>query len=168
MSGQLVRFFVGLINSALVKPYNPNSTRSCRTSDSAQSSRSINFIQLSGFPWGWARSFLQIFKISLSIEYCSAYFRFGSFLLRRFFRLSQYRLRLYFGSSSTGLSVFISCSSTLAHVFPHCYFDCDRLHFQFYLIEGILKTVIESDCLTWKKGWLEGQLDFKVIIGDRI
>ena len=83
------------------------------------------------------------FKISLSIEYCSAYFRFGSFLLRRFFGLSQYRLRLYFGSSSTGLSVFISCSSTLAHVFPHCYFDCDRLHFQFYLIEGILKTVIE-------------------------
>ena len=81
--------------------------------------------------------------IFLSIEYCSAYFRFGSFLLRRFFRLPQYRLRLYFGSSSTGLSVFISCSSTLAHVFPHCYFDYDRLHFQFNLIERILNTVIE-------------------------
>ena len=69
------------------------------------------------------------------------------FGLDRFFFVASlgchYRLRLYFGSSSKGLSVFISCSSTLAHVFPHCYFDCDRLHFQFNLIERILNTVIE-------------------------
>ena len=58
-----------------------------------------------GSPLGWARSSLQIFfsqGFFLSIEYCSAYFRFGSSLLLRF-GLSQYRLHLYFSSSSTGV-----------------------------------------------------------------
>ena len=85
---------------------------------------------VSGSLW---RSSLQIFffRFFLSIEYCSAHFRFGSFLLRRFFGLSQYRLSLYFGSSSTSLSVFISCSSTWAHAFAYSYFDCGQLHFRF-------------------------------------
>ena len=111
----------------------------------------------SGFPWDWARSSLQIF---LSIEYCSAYFRFGSFLLRRFFGLSQCRLRLYFGSSSTGLSVLISCS-WLLRLCP--------ITFSVSLDWRDLKHCDRVRLFNTKKRFgSKVQLDFNVIIGDHI